>query len=146
MYAKCVCPDTMASTSGETVLTMSPHTVPAWFIVAQFVDGAPSCTSITTTSAPCATRSAASVLTEVTIFSTAMSAMPPGLTSAGSSSVTAPTKPTWTSPKSLIHVAGTASSPVAFSFRFAAMYFHCAPPKGLVVASYGAITRLTRSL
>ena len=125
----------MASTSGETVLTMSPHTVPGAFIVAQFVDGAPSCTSMTTRSAPSATRSAASALTESRCLSTAMSAMPPGLTSAGSSSVTAPTKPTSTSPKSLIQVAGTASSPVAFIFRFAAMYCHCAPPNGLVVAS-----------
>ena len=58
--------------------------------------------------------------------------MPPGLTSAGSSSVTAPTKPTWTSLNSLIHVAGTASSPVARTFRFAAMYCHSAPPYGLV--------------
>ncbi len=64
-----------------------------------------------------------------------MSAMPPGLTSDGSSSVTAPTNPTCTSPNSLIQVAGTAGSPVARSFRFAAMYSHSAPPNGFVTAS-----------
>src|SRR5215217_2044398 len=47
LYARCVCPDTMASTSGETLLTMSAH-LPESSIVAQSVAGAPSCTSITT--------------------------------------------------------------------------------------------------
>ena len=69
--------------------------------------------------------------------------MPPGETSSGRSSVTAPTKPTWTVAEVLDP--GRRSSGVGRRCRFiltlAAMYCQLAPPSGLVSASYGAITR-----
>ena len=55
LYARWVCPDTIASTSGETLLMMFAQ-VPESSIVAQSVEDAPSWTSITTTSAPSATQ------------------------------------------------------------------------------------------
>src|SRR5450759_3654339 len=45
----------------------------------------------------------------------------------------------------MVQVSGSAGLPVAVSRTFAPRYFQVAPPYGLVVASYGAITRFTRS-
>ena len=70
---------------------------------------------------------------------TSMSAMPSGETSSGRCSVTAPTKPTSTSPKSLIQVGRRArGSSVALNFTLAPRYSHSAPPLGLVVDVVGS--------
>src|SRR5450756_134209 len=47
--------------------------------------------------------------------------------------------------RSTVQVSGRAGFPVAVSRTFAPRYCQAAPPYGFVVASYGAITRLTRS-
>ncbi len=118
-------------------------------IVAQVVDGAPSCTSITTRSTPAVLSVSASALTALTMSVTSIEAMPAGETSSGRCSVTAPTKPTLTSSavpmlKVLTQVGSSAGLPEAFIFTLAARYFQVAPPSGLVGDS-GFITRLTRS-
>ena len=147
LYARWVWPETIASTLSLTPVMMLPKSdVGSAAIWAQVVVSEPSCTSMTTTSAPWAFSSSASALTAVTMSVTSICAMPPGVTSSGRCSVTAPTKPTSTPSIVLVHDGVRASAPSAFSLTFAAMYSQLAPPCGLVVASYGAITRLTRSL
>ena len=59
---------------------------------------------------PLAFRSSAAAFDSSTMSVTLMSSIPPGATSSGRCSVTAPTKPTLTPPKSLVHVGGRARS------------------------------------
>ena len=97
------------------------------------MEEAPSWTSSTTTSAPSALRSVAAALVSSTMSVTVMSAMPSAFTRDGRSSVTAPMKPTSTSPKSRIQVASRASLPSDLYLTLAPRYFHSAPPSGFVL-------------
>ena len=103
----------IASKSSLTPLTILPKSDAGSIAEAYDVVAAPSWTSRMTMSAPCALSFVGLALAASTMSVTSMSAMPPGATSSGRCSVTAPTKPTWTSPKSLIQVAGSAGLPVA---------------------------------
>src|SRR5215207_22922 len=94
----------MALTLVPTPFTILPNTLSSETPV-QLDVAEPSCTSMTTTSAPAARSAAAPVFTSSTTEVTLMSAMPDGETRDGRSSVTAPTKPTLTPPTDLIQVA-----------------------------------------
>ena len=61
-------------------------------------------------SAPCALSLSAPALAALTMFVTSIWEIPPGATSSGRCSVTAPTKPTWTLPKSFIQVSFNAGA------------------------------------
>ena len=105
----------MASTFSLTPLTMRPKSDAGSTAEATAVVAAPSWTSSTTMSAPAAFSSSASRLAATTGASIVRPAMPAGDTSSGRWSVTAPTKPTRTSPKSWIQVSGSAGEPSALA-------------------------------
>ena len=135
-----------ASTFSSNALTIFPKSFEPSVTDEQLVFGAPSCTNRTTMLAPSAFSASASLFAAAAMSVTVMSAIPAGETNSSRCSVTAPTKPTVTPFIFLVHTAGNAGFPVALNFTFAPRYAHSAPPYGLVVALYGAITRFTRSL
>ena len=122
----------MASTFGPTPLTIAPNAVVGSVARAYDVVDAPSWVRSTITSAPAASRSVAAALVASTMLVTLMLAMPAAATRDGRSSVTAPMKPTSTSPKSRIQVPSRAGVSSALNLTFAPRYFQLAPPSGLV--------------
>ena len=94
--------------SRSTPMTISPKSEVGSIAEASAVVAAPSCTSRMTMSAPAAFSSSAVRLAATTGGSIVRPAMPAGDTSSSRWSVTAPTKPTWMSPKSWIHDSGSA--------------------------------------
>ena len=107
---------------------------------------APSWTSRITTSAPWSLRSLAAALVASTMSVTLMSAMPSGETSSGRCSVTAPTNPTSTPPKSGSTSPASAGLPVALNLTLAPRYFHSAPPSGLSSVGHDPVDEVVVAL
>src|SRR6478735_7855663 len=105
---------------------MWPQVVLGSVIEAHDVVGAPSWTSMITRSAPwLSLRLSASAFTESTMSSTVTPTIPPGETSDGRSSVTAPTKPTTIGPAGVVNVCLydlASCGPPAGPWTFDAMY------------------------
>ena len=141
LYARWVCPEMIASMFSSAPLTIRPMSDAGSVASASAVVAAPSCTSSTTMSAPASLSLSASRFAASTGAWIVRPWMPPGETSSSRWSVTAPMKPTLTSPKFCTQLSGRAAEPSSVCRTLAPRYSHSAPPSGLLAALYGAITR-----